>query len=116
MNLCNNISDNYLRDNYDRCLSPVLQLLSTAHIRTAPQSYLKDIGKCWVLIGLLRLRLLLPSSPIDPATKSLIKVGHINNEISLYENHVKTYVLLSSLTGRMANPPHVQRMLIESWI
>ena len=111
MNIFDVIIDKYLQNIYHRCLFPVFQLLCMQQVRCSPQLYVKDIGKCWVYVGLLRLRILLPSSPIDPATKSLIKADQIVKEMSSYENQIRAYLLLSSLSGRSLNPPYTQPLV-----
>jgi MoxR-like ATPase/chorismate-pyruvate lyase len=52
-----------------KCLDPVLALLADA--RSAPD--LATSGELWLRVGLMRLHLLLPPTPVDPSAKNIAK-------------------------------------------
>jgi MoxR-like ATPase len=92
----------YVCDLLKRCLNPVLSVLADTVIREAPLSFIPVIGKAWVEIGLLRLYLTLPQTPVDPATKSAVKARLLSAEMTLNRRQMQTTHLQAVLCS---NPP-----------
>jgi MoxR-like ATPase len=72
LNIAAHVKNSTISALFDRCLQPVLHFIAQAE-NTASAAPLAEIGAAWVRIGLLRVHLLLPTMPVDPAAKSAIK-------------------------------------------
>jgi midasin len=95
-------SSEYLNDLLSRCLAPVLLLLSNKEVRRSPLQHIPAVGAAWVHIGLLRLYLTLPQTPVDPATKSAVKARLLSSEVQLDKSQILATHLVAVLS---AGPP-----------
>jgi hypothetical protein len=73
------------------------------------------ISQAWIYIGLLRLRLSLPSSPLDPSSKPGAKCRQIRNRLTILENALRGRQLQSNLIDNREFPtdPSSLRILDE---
>lgn len=102
LNIAEMCSSEYLNDLLSRCLAPVLLLLSNKEVQRSPLQHLPAIGAAWVHIGLLRLYLTLPQTPVDPATKSATKARLLLSEVQLDKSQILATHLVAVLS---AGPP-----------
>lgn len=71
-------------------------------VSRAPSMYIPEIGRAWVLVGLLRLHLLLPQLPVDPATKAGIKALLLQSEVERKVSCIAAEHILSAIAGGTA--------------
>ena len=101
----------YVSDLLTRCLDPVLSILMNESVRGSPLQHVPSIGTAWVQIGLLRLYLTLPQTPVDPATKSAVKASLLSNEVLLKKTRMHANHLQAVLCGR---PPVTTTMAVTA--
>eukprot|EP01041_Mallomonas_annulata_P000547 gene547-1048_t len=79
LSLSHHCSDNLLTTLLQKYLDPVLTILTST---TSSNEYdTIDIAKVWLYIGLLRVNLVLPCAPVDPATRALVKANLLSSEL-----------------------------------
>ena len=89
-----------------------IQLLNVTDYRS--MSYRKYQAQAWVYIGLLRLNLLLPSSPIDPGRKPATKAEQLRCVISDMSTNLLSASLHSGLSnGDFAPDIPISRLLLN---
>ena len=93
-------SSHYIAELLTRCLYPVLSVLCNQELREAPLEHIPLVGRSWVLIGLLRLYLVLPQTPVDPATKSAVKARLLTVETQLNRSQIHITHLQAVLSGK----------------
>ncbi len=97
MQLYSKCSNAFLGEIFERCLQPLLTILSNSviYVENIENSVL--IAKCWIYIGLMRAHLSLPITPIDPATKPFIKASLIAKEKSKLDTLVLVQTGINAL-------------------
>lgn len=91
LQLHTSISDSSIGQLFEICLPPVLQVLVQELTSAASgATSIAASGRAWLNMGLLRLHLLLPTMPIDPAAKPAIKARLLTES-----NHTATVNLRS---------------------
>jgi len=102
MQLHRSVNDTCISHMFALCLPPVLEYL--IRILGAPQlddtSSISIAGRAWVSIGLLRLHLLLPSVPIDPAAKPAIKARLLTVSNANLANNVRADYLCHAVSEK----------------
>jgi len=114
------------RNMVDTVVQPLLQLMqnleefrlksdTSFHSRSWCIKHRKLIGQAWIYIGLLRLRLSLPSSPLDPSSKPGAKCLQIRNRLTVLENTLQVRQWQSKLIDNREYPadPSSARILNE---
>ena len=86
------------------CLEPVFENLSKKDVQDFPFEHIVAIGKCWALIGVVRVHFLVPSLPVDPAARPAVKQ-------KLYE--AKKDILKSSLQVEVIHNAMAYRELFD---
>jgi hypothetical protein len=90
-------------------LVPVLSILSDEALHRDPASHVLSIGKAWCLIGCLRLHLLLPALPIDPAAQPAVKHRLLSNLTTQLRCNLKVEVLNRALRQSSALVPEEEK-------
>ena len=84
---------------FEKCLQPLLDILSSPQIYNGFHGNVILIGRCWMMIGILRVFLSLPSTPVDPATVSGIKADLLNKRMSSVHVRSKARESIKDLSG-----------------
>ena len=79
-----------------------IQLLNVSEKGSLP--WKQHVAHAWVYIGLLRLHLLVPSSPIDPGRKPAAKVEELDHFIEELQSNIHSYSLHFGLSCGDFNP------------
>jgi hypothetical protein len=87
------ISNNYLLMLVNQCLLPVLNILSSEVIRLNVSDNFLNIQHAWVCLGILRYKLSLPASPVDPA----LRAAHESSLHSLGSAQIKNQMVVEKL-------------------
>jgi hypothetical protein len=113
MQLHRSVNDTCVSHMFALCLPPVLEYLS--RVLGAPQlddtSSISIAGRAWVSIGLLRLHLLLPSVPVDPAAKPAIKARLLTASNANLADNVRADYLCHAVSEKTLLTPE----MIESY-
>ena len=88
---------------------PLISHLRAIHQGNQP---IENTAMAWIQIGLLRLHLLTPSSPLDPGKKPAAKVEQHNQQLSQLDEHLRLLRVDSGLTTGDFNPLTEQTRLI----
>ena len=84
---------------FEKCLQPLLIILSRSEIYNGFHNNAILIGRSWMMIGILRVFLSLPSTPVDPATVSGIKADLLNKRLSSLDIRSKARENLRDMAG-----------------
>ena len=88
---------------------PLISHLRAIHQGNQPT---ENTAMAWIQIGLLRLHLLTPSSPLDPGKKPAAKVEQHNQQLVQLDEHLRLIRVDSGLTTGDFNPLTEQTRLI----
>ena len=103
LNIAGMSNSSYIAELLTTCLYPILDVLANEELRMKPLENVPQIGRSWMLVGLLRLYLVLPQTPVDPATKSAVKAQLLSVETQLKKIQMHATHLQAVLSGK----PHV---------
>lgn len=115
--LLQNCHQKSLRDHFDKLLKPLVETLRMANNTNESALHKKRlIGKAWIYIGLLRLHLLIPSSPIDPGKKPAAKVNQLNWLLKSIRSNLLSYRLHFGLScgDFIPDSPMTRQLLLQS--
>lgn len=99
LNLHSTCSNAQLGIIFEKCLQPLLVILSSPEIYNSFNDNVMLIGRSWMIIGMLRVFLSLPSTPVDPATVSGIKADLLHKRLSSIQLRSKAKDSLNDMAG-----------------
>jgi MoxR-like ATPase len=101
------------RDCVETIVSPLLSSLRSAFRGASRQ---ENVALCWVYIGLLRMNLLVPRSPLDPGKKPIAKVLQLSRHLHELQGRLVAARFDSSLLQGVTTPtdPTYQRLTEEA--
>lgn len=91
----------FLSGLFSKCLNPLLEIILWADKQTdtASSTWVTELGRAWVYLGILRMNLLIPHSPVDPSVKPSIKVDLLSKQNGSVEQEYAARDLELSMTG-----------------
>ena len=112
-------SNRFLRSYGSTLITPLLKSLQQAwKLDVNSEDYSKEIAKAWIFVGLLRMTILVPDTPLDPGRAPLAKVTLIDQKLSDVGAKVTALRLESGFVRGDFNPesPDVLRLLAKGQI
>lgn len=117
LNLHSTCLNRQLGEMFEKCLSPLLNTLSIAQFHVVLQENIVLMARCWIMIGILRVYLSLPSTPVDPAVVSGIKADlfcHRMNSLEVRSEARERLVDMAGGFASISNRDEEEKNLLKS--
>ena len=100
------------RESLESAVYPFASYLRVALGSTSPKESEESVALCWIYIGLLRMNLLVPRSPLDPGKKPIAKVAQLDRYLDELKGRLlATYLDCTILRGEFCVDDPTSRLI-----
>ena len=96
---------NAFQTHFSKLMIPLVETLQLLNVtKEGSLLWKRSVSRAWIYVGLLRLHLVIPSSPIDPGRKPAAKVEQLNWFLGNLSSNLRSYSLHFGLSSGEFNP------------